>query len=46
MASVGPGGDFIVLVLHIGGAKASDIKLVLERETRAGKSFFISVSFS
>jgi hypothetical protein len=31
-------GNYVVVVLHVGGAKASNIKLVLQRELRTGKS--------
>jgi hypothetical protein len=40
MASLGP-GNYVVVVLHVGGSKASDIKLVLQREPRIGKTLFI-----
>jgi hypothetical protein len=36
MTSVGP-GDYVVAVLPVGGTKASDIRLVLQREPRSGK---------
>jgi hypothetical protein len=36
MASVGP-GRYVVVVLHVGGTKLSDVKLVLQREHRTGK---------
>jgi hypothetical protein len=36
MASVGHGRS-VVVVLHVGGTKLSDIKLVLQREPRSGK---------
>jgi 8-oxo-dGTP pyrophosphatase MutT (NUDIX family) len=39
MASVGP-GHYVVVVLHIGGSKASDIKPVLQREPRTRKTWF------
>jgi hypothetical protein len=39
MAYVGP-GRYVVVVLHVGGSKASDIKLVLQREPRFGKTWF------
>jgi 8-oxo-dGTP pyrophosphatase MutT (NUDIX family) len=39
MASVGP-GRFVVVVLHVGGTKLSNIKLVLQREPRTGKTWF------
>ena len=39
MAFVGP-GHYVVVVLHVGGSKAYDIKFVLEREPRTGKTWF------
>jgi 8-oxo-dGTP pyrophosphatase MutT (NUDIX family) len=39
MAFVGP-GRCAVVVLHVGGTKLSDIKLVLQREPRTGKTWF------
>jgi 8-oxo-dGTP pyrophosphatase MutT (NUDIX family) len=39
MVSVGP-GHYVVVVLHVGGSKASDIKLVLQHEPRIGKPWF------
>jgi 8-oxo-dGTP pyrophosphatase MutT (NUDIX family) len=39
MASVGP-GRYVVVVLHVGGTKRSDVKLVLQREPRTGKTWF------
>jgi 8-oxo-dGTP pyrophosphatase MutT (NUDIX family) len=40
MASVGPGRD-VVVVLHVGGTKLSNVKLVLlQREPRTGKTWF------
>jgi ADP-ribose pyrophosphatase YjhB (NUDIX family) len=39
MASVGA-GRYVVVVLHVGGTKLSDIKLVLQREPRSGKTWF------
>jgi 8-oxo-dGTP pyrophosphatase MutT (NUDIX family) len=39
MASVGP-GRYVVLVIHVGGTKLSNIKLVLQREPRTGKTWF------
>jgi hypothetical protein len=36
MASVGP-GRYVVVVLHVGGSKLADVKLVLPREPRSGK---------
>jgi 8-oxo-dGTP pyrophosphatase MutT (NUDIX family) len=38
MASVGP-GRFVVVVIHVGGTKLSNIKLVLQREPRTGKTW-------
>jgi 8-oxo-dGTP pyrophosphatase MutT (NUDIX family) len=37
-------GHYVVVVLHVGGFKASDIKLVLKREPRNGKTLFPSGS--
>jgi hypothetical protein len=42
MASVGH-GHYVVVVLHVGGSKASDINQVLQREPRAVKHGFLSV---
>jgi 8-oxo-dGTP pyrophosphatase MutT (NUDIX family) len=39
MAYVGP-GRYVVVVLHVIGTKLSDIKLVLQREPRFGKTWF------
>jgi 8-oxo-dGTP pyrophosphatase MutT (NUDIX family) len=39
MASVGP-GRYVVVVLHVGETKLSDVKLVLQREPRTGKTWF------
>jgi ADP-ribose pyrophosphatase YjhB (NUDIX family) len=39
MASVGP-GRYVVVVLHVGGTKLFDVKLVLQREPRTGKTWF------
>jgi 8-oxo-dGTP pyrophosphatase MutT (NUDIX family) len=39
MASVGP-GRYVVVALHVGGTKRSDVKLVLQREPRTGKTWF------
>jgi 8-oxo-dGTP pyrophosphatase MutT (NUDIX family) len=39
MASVGP-GRYVVIVLHVGGSKLADFKLVLQREPRSGKIWF------
>jgi ADP-ribose pyrophosphatase YjhB (NUDIX family) len=43
MASLGP-GHYVVLVIHVGGTKPSDLKLVLQREPRSGKAWFPSGS--
>jgi 8-oxo-dGTP pyrophosphatase MutT (NUDIX family) len=39
MASVGH-GRFVVVVIHVGGATHSNVKLVLQREPRTGKTWF------
>jgi 8-oxo-dGTP pyrophosphatase MutT (NUDIX family) len=39
MASVGH-GRYVVVVLHVGGTKLSNVKLVLQREPRIGKTWF------
>jgi ADP-ribose pyrophosphatase YjhB (NUDIX family) len=39
MASVGP-GRYVVVVIHVGGTKLSNAKLVLKREPRTGKTWF------
>jgi 8-oxo-dGTP pyrophosphatase MutT (NUDIX family) len=39
MASLGP-GHYVVLVIHVGGTKLSDLKLKLQREPRSGKTWF------
>jgi 8-oxo-dGTP pyrophosphatase MutT (NUDIX family) len=39
MASVGP-GRYVVVVIHVGGTKLSNVKLVLQREPRTGKTGF------
>jgi ADP-ribose pyrophosphatase YjhB (NUDIX family) len=39
MASVGL-GRFVVVVIHVGGTRLSNIKLVLQREPRTGKTWF------
>jgi 8-oxo-dGTP pyrophosphatase MutT (NUDIX family) len=39
MASVGP-GRYVVVVLHVGGTKLSNVKLVLQREPHTGKTWF------
>jgi hypothetical protein len=33
-----------VVVLHVGGSKAFDIELVLQRELRSGTTWFLAVS--
>jgi hypothetical protein len=44
MASLGP-RNYVVVVVHVGGSKASDVKLVLQREPRSGKARFLPVLF-
>jgi ADP-ribose pyrophosphatase YjhB (NUDIX family) len=44
MATLGP-GNFVLVVLPVGGSKASDIKLVLKREPRNVKTWFLAGSF-
>jgi ADP-ribose pyrophosphatase YjhB (NUDIX family) len=39
MASVGP-GRYVVAVIHVGGTKLSNVKLLLQREPRTGKTWF------
>jgi 8-oxo-dGTP pyrophosphatase MutT (NUDIX family) len=39
MASVGP-GRYVVVVIHVGGTKLSNVKLVLQRRPRTGKTWF------
>jgi 8-oxo-dGTP pyrophosphatase MutT (NUDIX family) len=39
MASVGP-RHYVVLVIHVGGTKLSDVKMVLQREPRTGETWF------
>jgi 8-oxo-dGTP pyrophosphatase MutT (NUDIX family) len=39
MAYVGP-GRYVVVVLHVGGTKLSNVKLVLQREPRTDKTWF------
>jgi ADP-ribose pyrophosphatase YjhB (NUDIX family) len=39
MASVGP-GRYVVVELHVGGTKLSNVKFVLQREPRTGKTWF------
>jgi 8-oxo-dGTP pyrophosphatase MutT (NUDIX family) len=43
MASVGH-GNYVVVVLNVGGSKASNIKLVLQREPRTSKNWFLAGS--
>jgi 8-oxo-dGTP pyrophosphatase MutT (NUDIX family) len=43
VASLGP-SHYVVVVLHVGGSKASDIKLALQREPRFGKTWFANGS--
>jgi 8-oxo-dGTP pyrophosphatase MutT (NUDIX family) len=43
MVSIGH-GNYVVVVQHIGGSKASDIQLVLHREPRFGKIWFLAGS--
>jgi 8-oxo-dGTP pyrophosphatase MutT (NUDIX family) len=43
MASVGH-GNYVVVVLTVGGSKASNIKLVLQRKPRNGKIWFLAGS--
>jgi 8-oxo-dGTP pyrophosphatase MutT (NUDIX family) len=33
-------GHYVVLVIHVGGTKLSDVKLVLQREPHTGKTWF------
>jgi ADP-ribose pyrophosphatase YjhB (NUDIX family) len=39
MASLGP-GIYVVVLIHVGGTKVSNVKLVLQREPRTGKNWF------
>jgi 8-oxo-dGTP pyrophosphatase MutT (NUDIX family) len=39
MASVGP-GRYVVVVIHVGGNELLNVKLVLQREPRTGKTWF------
>jgi ADP-ribose pyrophosphatase YjhB (NUDIX family) len=39
MASLGP-GHYVVLVIHVGGTKPSDLKLILQREPCSGITWF------
>jgi 8-oxo-dGTP pyrophosphatase MutT (NUDIX family) len=43
MAFVGPRSN-MVAVLHVGGSKAYDIKLILQREPRTSKTWFPAAS--
>jgi ADP-ribose pyrophosphatase YjhB (NUDIX family) len=43
MASVGH-GRYVVVVIHVGGTKLSNVKLVLQREPRTGKTWFPACS--
>jgi 8-oxo-dGTP pyrophosphatase MutT (NUDIX family) len=45
MASVGP-SRYVVVVLRVDGSKLADIKLVLQREPRSGKTWFPAGSIS
>jgi ADP-ribose pyrophosphatase YjhB (NUDIX family) len=45
MAFVGP-RRYVVVVLHVGGTKLSDVKLVLQREPHTGKTWFPAGSVS
>jgi 8-oxo-dGTP pyrophosphatase MutT (NUDIX family) len=45
MASVGP-SRYVVVVLHFGGSKLADVKLVLQREPRSGKTWFSAGSIT
>jgi 8-oxo-dGTP pyrophosphatase MutT (NUDIX family) len=45
MAFVGP-GRYVVVVLHVGGTKLSDVKLLLQREPRTGKTWFPAASLT
>jgi hypothetical protein len=39
MAYVGP-RRYVVVVIHVGGTKLSNVKLVLQREPRTGRTWF------
>jgi 8-oxo-dGTP pyrophosphatase MutT (NUDIX family) len=39
IVSVGP-SNYVVVVLHVGGSKASNIKLISKRESRTSKTWF------
>jgi 8-oxo-dGTP pyrophosphatase MutT (NUDIX family) len=43
MAFVGP-GNYDLVVLHVGGSKATYIKLFLERQSRTSKTWFLAGS--
>jgi hypothetical protein len=43
MASVGL-GRYVVVVLHVGGTKLADVKLVFQREPRSSKTWFPTCS--
>jgi 8-oxo-dGTP pyrophosphatase MutT (NUDIX family) len=43
MASLGP-GNYVVILLNVGGSNASYIKLVLQREPRTNKTWFLAGS--
>jgi 8-oxo-dGTP pyrophosphatase MutT (NUDIX family) len=43
MASAGP-GHYAVVALHVGGSKASDIKLVFQPKPRTRKTLFLAGS--
>jgi 8-oxo-dGTP pyrophosphatase MutT (NUDIX family) len=45
MAYVGP-VCYVVIVLHVGGYKLVDVKLVLQRQSRSGKTWFPTSSIS
>jgi 8-oxo-dGTP pyrophosphatase MutT (NUDIX family) len=45
MAFVGL-GRYVVVVLHVGGSKLADVKLVLQHEPRSGKTWFQAGSIS
>jgi 8-oxo-dGTP pyrophosphatase MutT (NUDIX family) len=45
VASVGP-NNYVVVAVHVGGSKATCIKLVLQREHRTGKTWFLAGSIS
>jgi hypothetical protein len=43
MASLEP-GNYVVVALHVGSSKALDVKLVLQREPRISKTWFLAGS--